>query len=275
MALYECQCCFRYCDLCVLAQSGGSCAGKVKTEIIHFLANTFTLDKFRSQRQVLGTELALTDFDEAEMSVQSVLDFMAHAQSDNKSPALITLRAREGATLNLLRMYGKIHALLCFTPMQCACPTKHEAAHAPAKVHRYFKRFAACVSSSLAVSSQLHNERDALHRLNGTAYFVRCQSSRPSFAGAARPDHPANTRIYSKEGIQPEDILSGRTPPPSAFAFPGFSGLIDDLHTLEALREKEIPQDMVLRRPSLKGPKAGFTGGPRGFHRFGSNSSNR
>ena len=96
------------------AQSGGSCAGKVKTEIIHFLANSFTLDKFRSQRQVLGTELALTDFDEAEMSMQSVLDFMAHAQSDNKSPAVITLRAREGATLNLLRMYGKLYALLCF-----------------------------------------------------------------------------------------------------------------------------------------------------------------
>ena len=98
----------------VSAQKGGSYAGKVKTEIIHFLANTFTLDKFRSQRQVLGTELVLTDFDEAEMSVQSVLDFMAHAQSDNKSPAVITLRAREGATLNLLRMYGKTYALLCF-----------------------------------------------------------------------------------------------------------------------------------------------------------------
>ena len=109
IALCECQCCFD-----VLAQKGGSCAGKVKTEIIHFLANTFTLDKFRSQRQVLGTELALTDFDEAEMSVQSVLDFMEHAQLDNKSPALITLRAREGATLNLLRMYGKTYALLCF-----------------------------------------------------------------------------------------------------------------------------------------------------------------
>ena len=104
---------------------------------------------------------------------------------------------------------------------------------------------------------------------------MNCQSGRPYIAGAARPDHLANMRIYSKEGIQPEDILSGRTPPPSAFAFPGFSGLIDDLHTLEALRQKEIPQDMVLRRPSLKGPKAGFTGGPRGFHRFGSSSSNR
>ena len=63
---------------------------------------------------MLGTELALTDFDEAEMSVQSVLEFMAHAQSENKSPAVMTLRAREGATLNLLRMYGKIYALLCF-----------------------------------------------------------------------------------------------------------------------------------------------------------------
>ena len=114
MVLCQCQCCFRCCSHYVLAQGSGSCAGKVKTEIIHFLANTFTLDKFRSQRQVLGTELVLTDFDEAEMSVQSVLDFMAHAQADNKSPALITLRAREGATLNLLRMYGKIYALPCF-----------------------------------------------------------------------------------------------------------------------------------------------------------------
>ena len=101
------------------------------------------------------------------------------------------------------------------------------------------------------------------------------QIERQLFTGAARPDHPANQRIYSKESIRPEDILSGKTPPPSAFAFPGFSGLIDDLHTLEALREKEIPQDMVMRRPSLKGPKAGFTGGPRGFHRFGSSSSGR
>ena len=82
-------------------------AGRVKTEIIHFLANTFTLHKFRDQRQVLGSELVLTDFDEAEMSVQSVLDFMAQAKADNKSPAVVSLRAREGTTLNLLRMYGE------------------------------------------------------------------------------------------------------------------------------------------------------------------------
>ena len=82
-------------------------AGRVKTEIVHFLANTFTLHKFRDQRQVLGSELVLTDFDEGEMSVQSVLDFMAQAKADNKSPAIVSLRAREGTTFNLLRMYGE------------------------------------------------------------------------------------------------------------------------------------------------------------------------
>ena len=82
-------------------------AGRVKTEIVHFLANTFTLHKFRDQRQVLGSELVLTDFDEAEMSVQSVQDFMAQAQADNKSPAAISLRAREGTTFNLMRLYGE------------------------------------------------------------------------------------------------------------------------------------------------------------------------
>ena len=97
-------------------------------------------------------------------------------------------------------------------------------------------------------------------------------------AGAARPDHAANKRIYGKDGIQPADILSGGTPPPSAFAFPGFSALIEDLHALEALRQKEIPPEVLLRRPSrqdltARGPKHGFTGGPRGFHRFGSGNS--
>ena len=82
-------------------------AGRVKTEIVHFLSNTFTLHKFRDQRQVLGSELDLTDFDEAEMSVQSVLDFMAQARADNKSPAAVSLRAREGTTFNLLRLYGE------------------------------------------------------------------------------------------------------------------------------------------------------------------------
>ena len=82
-------------------------AGRVKTEIVHFLANAFTLHKFSDQQQVLGSELVLTDFDEGEMSVQSVLDFMAQARADNKSPATISLRAREGTTLNLLRLYGE------------------------------------------------------------------------------------------------------------------------------------------------------------------------
>lgn len=87
-------------------------------------------------------------------------------------------------------------------------------------------------------------------------------------------------RIYGKDGIQPADILSGKTPPPSAFTFPGFSALIDDLHALEALREKKIPPDMLLRRPSRqdsssRGPRQGFTGGPRGFHRFGSGGNRK
>ena len=89
---------------------GALCAGRVKTEIVHFLANDFTLDKFRSQKQVLGSELVLTDFDEADMSVQSVLDFMAAARENSKEPASLSLRAREGTTLNLLRMYGKAQA---------------------------------------------------------------------------------------------------------------------------------------------------------------------
>ncbi|CAL5223814.1 g6385 [Coccomyxa viridis] len=185
----------------IASTRAGVGAGRVKTEIVHFLANTFTLRKFRDQRQVLGSELDLTDFDEAEMSVQSVLEFMAQAKADNKSPAVVSLRAREGTTFNLLRMYG-----------------------------------------------------------------------------AARPDHAANMRIYGKDNIQPADILNGKTPPPSAFAFPGFSALIDDLHALEALRKKEIPPEMLLRRPSRqdsssRGPRQGFTGGPRGFHRFGSGSN--
>ena len=108
--------------------------------------------------------------------------------------------------------------------------------------------------------------------------MLHASSKSRDAAGAARPDHAANMRIYSKDSIQPADILSGKTPPPSAFTFPGFSALINDLHALEALREKEIPPEMLLRRPSRqdsssRGPRQGFTGGPRGFHRFGSGSN--
>ena len=108
--------------------------------------------------------------------------------------------------------------------------------------------------------------------------MLRTASKVLGAAGAARPDHAANKRIYGKDSIQPADILSGKTPPPSAFTFPGFSALIDDLHALEALREKAIPPEMLLRRPSRqdsssRGPRQGFTGGPRGFHRFGSGSN--
>ena len=93
----------------------GAAAGKVKTEIVHFAANVFTLDKFQSQRQVMGSELGLTDFDESEMSVQSVLDFMAAARADNKHSAVVSLRAREGTTLNLLRLYGQRPAIMPFS----------------------------------------------------------------------------------------------------------------------------------------------------------------
>lgn len=97
-------------------------AGRVKTEIVHFLANAFTLHKFRDQRQVLGSELVLTDFDEGEMSMQSVLDFMAQAKADNKTPATVSLRAREGTTLNLLRLYGE-------APTPSACAYRHHRMH--------------------------------------------------------------------------------------------------------------------------------------------------
>ncbi len=120
---------------------------------------------------------------------------------------------------------------------------------------------------------------DLLGHAACTSSLVFCISQKVlAAAGAARPDHEANKRIYGKDSIQPADILNGKTPPPSAFAFPGFSALIDDLHALEALRKKEIPPELLLRRPSRqdpssRGPRQGFTGGPRGFHRFGSGSN--
>jgi len=91
----------------------------VKTEIVHFLGNTFTLDKYRDQRQISGSELVLTDFDEAEMGVQWVMNFLAAAQADNKSPAILSLRAREGTTLNLLRMYGELLQRRYLSRNQC------------------------------------------------------------------------------------------------------------------------------------------------------------
>ena len=99
-------------SLLVLTDFDSAAAGKVKTEIVHFAANAFTLDKFKNQRQVMGSELVLTDFDESEMSVQSVLDFMAAARADNRHSATVSLRAREGTTLNLLRMYGEHAAVM-------------------------------------------------------------------------------------------------------------------------------------------------------------------
>ena len=84
-------------------------AGRIRTEIVHILANNFTLQKFKVQKSVGGTELSLTDFDE-DMSVEDVREYMRAAQADETHSYVLCLRAREGTTLSLLRMYGVLPA---------------------------------------------------------------------------------------------------------------------------------------------------------------------
>ncbi len=85
-------------------------AGRIRTEIVHILANNFTLEKFKKQKRLAGSELALTDLDE-DMSVEDVREFMRTAQADEAHSYVLALRAREGTTLSLLRLYGASFAL--------------------------------------------------------------------------------------------------------------------------------------------------------------------
>lgn len=80
---------------------------------MHILGNEAALRKFREEPLVPGRELPLTDFDPDAMSVQSVLDFMAAARKDGERAHALTLRAREGASLHLLRLFG---AWACYCP---------------------------------------------------------------------------------------------------------------------------------------------------------------
>lgn len=77
---------------------------------MHILANNFTLEKFKKQKRLAGSELALTDFDE-DMTVEDVREFMRMAQADEAHSYVLALRAREGTTLSLLRLYGASFAL--------------------------------------------------------------------------------------------------------------------------------------------------------------------
>ncbi|KAK9917885.1 hypothetical protein WJX75_009260 [Coccomyxa subellipsoidea] len=89
----------------IASSRSGVGAGRIKSEIVHILANNFTLQKFKAQKCVGGTELALTDLDE-DMSVDDVREFMRNAQADETRSYVLCLRAREGTTLSLLRLYG-------------------------------------------------------------------------------------------------------------------------------------------------------------------------
>lgn len=95
-------------------------AGRIKSEIVHILANKFTLQKFKAQKCVGGTELALTDLDE-DMSVDDVREFMRNAQTDETRSYVLCLRAREGTTLSLLRLYGMLPAHCCFIFSAATC----------------------------------------------------------------------------------------------------------------------------------------------------------
>lgn len=88
-------------------------AGRVRAEIVHFLANNFTLQKFKAQKNVRGSELPLTELGE-DMSVEDVKEYMGKAQADESHPYVLTLRAREGTTLSLLRLYGVVSTHLSF-----------------------------------------------------------------------------------------------------------------------------------------------------------------
>jgi hypothetical protein len=100
-------------------------------------------------------------------------------------------------------------------------------------------------------------------------------------AGCALAGHEANRRVYGKT-VSPGDILGGRVPPPSAFAFKGFSQLVDDLHDVEAFSrgteppaEKPPAHDALSRESSTRRVFPAYTS-PRGFYRFGSSvGSNR
>ncbi|CAL8463487.1 g3021 [Coccomyxa elongata] len=89
----------------IASSRSGVGAGRIRTEIVHILANNFTLEKFKRQKRLAGSELALTDFDE-DMSVEDIREFMRKAQADEAHSYVLALRAREGTTLSLLRLYG-------------------------------------------------------------------------------------------------------------------------------------------------------------------------
>jgi hypothetical protein len=68
-----------------------------------------------------------------------------------------------------------------------------------------------------------------------------------------------------------------QVPPPSAFAFRGFSQLIEDLHALEALcSDGSAPPALVPGKPARSNSRGHAQQQkpayslPRGFHRYGS-----
>ena len=92
-------------------------AGRIRTELVHILANDFTLQKFKAQN-VSGSELALTDLGD-DMTVEDVQEYIKTAQADNEHSYMLSLRAREGTTLSLLRLYGMLPADLKFAILSC------------------------------------------------------------------------------------------------------------------------------------------------------------
>ncbi len=102
--------------------------------------------------------------------------------------------------------------------------------------------------------------------------FVVCRVHHKALAaaGAARPDHAANMRIYGKDNIQPADILNGKTPPPSAFRLPGLLGPHRrPARPGGAAREGDPARDAAAETlaPGLlvPGPPPGLHGGAQGL----------
>lgn len=81
------------------------CAGRVKLEIVHILANDTTLRLFKESPHVLGSQLPLTEL-QAGMRIDRLKEYMEKAQADNSRPYVLVLRSREGAMFNIMSILG-------------------------------------------------------------------------------------------------------------------------------------------------------------------------
>ena len=170
----------------------------------------------------------LTDFDEDSMSVQSVREFMAAAADEGARSGVITLRAREGLSLNLLRLLGPhlqtvlaVHACIMIAEYQqrCACIQRKNLQPQLYVIHTIIRCFGmpgllVCMRcTSLCLSTCMRNMYGAaLKRVCAMPYCIlnRCRA-------AGRSGQQAHLR----QGRQPGRHPRRQGPPALGVRLPG------------------------------------------------------